>query len=43
MAILAASWNAVSQETITDFYQKARFYETVELHSEEEDHLEVRP
>lgn len=42
IAMLAASWNAVSQETITDFYQRTRFHTTVELHNEEKDDLEER-
>jgi hypothetical protein len=37
IAMLAASWNAVSKEAIKNFCQKARFCETLELHNEDDE------
>jgi hypothetical protein len=41
--MIAASWNAVSWETILNCYQKAGFFATPEPDNEDDDDLEVSP
>jgi hypothetical protein len=43
ISMLAASWNAVSWETIANCYWKARFFATPEPHIEDDDDSEVSP